>query len=122
VDVKLRDPASGAERPGTADVVMLEARHRRLLAAGLAAVGVMGGGCSILTPGTHLVMVWLGPLLGIGLGLAASSMVAWVRHTDGTCPTCDRPLSTRGPGPLWQSPPTLPCPHCHAALRLDVPG
>ncbi|MEM6926982.1 MAG: hypothetical protein AAF602_08650 [Myxococcota bacterium] len=120
VTIELRSP-DGRVQPGTAQVFRLRPRERRLVALGLLLAGVLVGGLSILAPGAHLVFVWLAPVTGVVGAVAAGSLEAWMRSVSGTCPSCGQPIARKGPGPVFASAPTLPCPHCDAALVVGVP-
>lgn len=99
----------------------LRPRERRLVALGLLFAGILVGGLSILAPGVHLVLVWLAPVAGVLLGVTAMSLDGWMRSVSGTCPSCGQPIERKGPGPVFAADPTLPCPHCDAALVVGVP-
>jgi len=122
VHVKLCTPApTGPSAPGTTEIRRLTRRHRALVGSGAIVLGVLAGAVSVLTPGMHLVFVWLGPLLGVGLGLSANRLTAWATHTEGTCPACSEALSLPGPGPVWDSAPSMRCPECGATLLIAIP-
>lgn len=121
VEIELRAP-DGTMQKGHAQVTVYDIRDRVLRAAatGLAGIGI--GGLSILLPGFHLVATWAGPLVGAGLAVTTVTLRAWVSDVEGPCPACGQPLHNSGPGPLWTESPTVPCPHCNAAIEVHLLG
>lgn len=112
---------SDATGQARAEVTWLDTRKRILFGSAVGVAGTLVGGLSILAPGLHLVLGWLAPVIGVGLGLATGSLTAWVHRVTGPCPTCSQPLETPGPGPVWTLAATVRCPHCGSALDVRLP-
>jgi hypothetical protein len=82
---------------------------------GFTAVGLM----TIVVPGVHLVLPWLLPLIGLGLGAYIGRVTMKVGEVRGTCPDCAAEMVIGKSGAvardeaLW-----LRCPACTLPMEL----
>jgi hypothetical protein len=109
----------GSSREASADLTQYNKHQRVLRATGCIVVGVLAATGCLLVPGPHMLLFWVGPLVGVLVARRALATHAKVFDIKGSCPQCQEHIELHG-GAVGAAPPVYPCPSCGDELAIAL--